>query len=216
MARSDELEDLFEILLGSRCPPSGTSFRLTFFSADARELESVKPELLRRTVWQGAAYATEHPRILVLGESWYGKRARLPDAIGSWIDGAKDNTFSRIFAAGTGLVAETVTREARHAFWDRVAFYNFAGHVGENRSDRPTTRHYLRGVDNLHQVLDEVQPDAVWVLGREQASYSKPVIDKRGIASKVATHPGYRGGVAAAELRDSWLDLLAAAEGIKE
>lgn len=210
VARADELPQLLELLCGSS-PAPGTEVRVTYFSADDLELEATKPEPLRRTVWRGALYDDSRPRTLVLGESWYEKRDRLQDAIEAWIGGAVDPTFARIFSAGTGMSNSVASIDQRRAFWDRIAFYNFAGYVGPDREYRPTKAHYERGVDNLERVLEELQPDAVWILGREQAGYSEKVVSARGITYAVTTHPSYRRGVKTADSRISWETLQASA-----
>ncbi len=159
-------------------------------------------------IWIGPDFAT-CGRVLVLGESWYGQ----------WLDEdgsplvydheyvlaylacrVKDPMYTRV-AKATGL--------GKAAFWQRVAFTNFViDSVGTHRTHRPTIAHYMASKPRLRELLAEVAPRAVWVLGKEQGEYSRPVVQEAGIPCIVSRHPTSY-GVPNAELGAAWADLNA-------
>ena len=167
---------------------------------------------LNMDIWKGAGFDRSPSRILILGESTYGDDPPLAVYVRRWVAGKQpDYLFSRLFRVCCGQPASSATLEARGGFWDSVAFYNFVpDSVGAKRSDRPTASNYKKGEDLLPTVLAALQPAGVWILGIDNALYSKPIITERNIVCRVSQRPcGY--GVKTSELEEEWskLKLLA-------
>jgi hypothetical protein len=153
--------------------------------------------------WIGSNLHARKKRILILGESWYGPPANLGTYIPDWCAKIQqDYLFSRVFNAASGCLTATANVAQRQAFWDSVIFDNFVNWpVGTSRSARPTAAHYSRAAAAFPARLSCLNPDAVWVLGLGQASYSIPLLgDIHHVASP---HPcGW--GVKTATLTAAW------------
>ena len=161
-------------------------------------------------IWIGRSFG--NTGILILGESTYGEDDDLTAYIEKWINRMlpeRDHTFSRIFKACTGLGTGTASVTDRKKFWDNVAYCNFVpGTVGLTNKDKATGRHFKDAAFELRDVIRQLKPKGVWILGKGQAEYSKPVLVGLGIANQVAPHPtGY--GVPTEKLKESWNHLLA-------
>jgi hypothetical protein len=139
-------------------------------------------------IWVGSNYVETNPRMLVLGESVYGSGVPLKEYLPTWIHGAqRDQTFSRVFNALSGVRAASTTVQARQSFWDGVAFYNFVTIVvGALRSSRPTREAYMASRDSLRQVISQYRPHGVLILGKEQAGYSGPVVRETNVPFEVS------------------------------
>jgi hypothetical protein len=144
---------------------------------------------------------------LVLGESWYGE---WPDSDGRSL--VYDDEYVAAYLAGR-VRDPMYTRVAnasglgKAAFWQRVAFTNFViDSVGAHRAQRPFTAHYAASKPRLRALLAEVAPRAVWVLGKEQGEYSRPVVQEAGITCVVSRHPTSY-GVPNTELGAAWVEL---------
>jgi hypothetical protein len=140
--------------------------------------------------WIGP-YLTKN-RILILGESWYGPVVHLPTYIADWSKRSqKDYLFSRIFNAASGLSSVTATLAQRQGFWDSIIFDNFVNwSVGSSRSSRPTSANYVFAASTMSSRLALLKPGVIWVLGIQQACYSRPTFGS--IRSVTSPHPcGY-------------------------
>ena len=98
----------------------------------------------------------------------------------------------------------------RRTFWEGIAFTNFVQRVGDLRTDRPTDARYREAGPPLRRLLDLLAPRGVWILGKEQAAYSEPVVKAAGIPVEVTAHP-MSFGVKNSAMRASWDALLARA-----
>lgn len=160
-------------------------------------------------VWKGQRF--QDTGILILGESTYGDDEPLTDYIPKWIAGTlaeRDYTFSRIFKAAEKLNASEVTSGQRGAFWHSVAFYNFVpGTVGETNKQKATEEHFKQAAKDLPDVLKELKPKAVWILGKTQAKHSQPVVERAGILCEVITHPASP-RISSVKLRESWENVV--------
>ena len=142
--------------------------------------------------------------VLVLGESWYGTYEgdlNFDDGyIRAYLAGAViDRMYSKIAYA----ICDSKASSSKSAFWQRVAFTNFVQCVGPTLGHRPTDEMYRAGQLRLEAILAALGPASVWILGEEQAKWSRPVVDSAGIVSEVCPHPSRR-GVTTAMLRESW------------
>jgi hypothetical protein len=160
-------------------------------------------------IWIGPNYGDL--RILVLGESWYGD---FPDDqvtddgyVPAYLEGrARDPMYTRMANA---------VRMDRRSFWEGIAFTNFVQRVGDLRTDRPTADHYREAGPRLRRLLDLLAPRGVWILGKEQAAYSEPVVRAAGVLVEVTVHPTSY-GAKNSTLGASWAALLAKAVVSKE
>lgn len=152
-------------------------------------------------IWIGPAYA-DH-RIFVLGESWYGD---YQDELST------DDGYIRAYLAGR-VTDSLYTRIAnackteKRAFWESIMFTNYVQRVGPTRDHRPSAAQYRDASERLKRLLVEHAPRGVWILGREQARHSEPVVVGAGIPVEVTAHPTSF-GVKHATLRASWSALL--------
>ncbi len=151
-------------------------------------------------IWIGNQYAASAPKVLLLGESDYGDTPPLAQYIPQWLNGEhRDHTFARISNTfGSGLPRATL--------WNRIAFYNFVpGMVGPTRLHRPTSQSYSDAQPVLADVLNFLKPDGVLILGKEQAAYSEPIVQRSGAAHFVSPHPAAR-GLANDHLIAAWIE----------
>ena len=152
-------------------------------------------------IWIGPNYPMQ--RIFVLGESWYGD---YPDEmstddgyIRAYLDGRQpDRLYTRIANA---------CKIEKRAFWESIMFTNYVQRVGVTRDHRPSTAQYRDASARLARLLVEHAPRGVWILGREQARHSEPIVAAAGIPVEVTAHPTSF-GVKHATLYASWIALL--------
>lgn len=160
-------------------------------------------------VWIGDEYGRDRRRILVLGESWYGPVEPLEDYVPRWCRRElNDYMFARLFNVASGSNTSKAGYARRREWWDRIAFCNFvAGSVGATRADRPIVADFVGAAKGLGEILGRVAPRGVWVVGKEQAAYSLPVVRSFGAAVEVTRHTSSR-GLTSADLAASWERLV--------
>ena len=170
-------------------------------------LEQAKP-------WVGAQWSAGS-RILILGESWYGKEQTIASAIEDWIERRKpDWFFSRVFNTCSDYRASECSDAERRGFWETVAFHNFVyWSVGISRDDRPTKRDYARAEGLLADELQRQSPRGVWILGKGQGQHSGRIVEASRIVYEIAPHPCSRKGATTALLRESWVRLQQRVQG---
>lgn len=161
-------------------------------------------------IWIGPNYSNR--RVFVLGESWYGDYTedRVTDDgyIRAYLEGRQpDSMYSRMANACMG----DKSLQARRDYWHGVMFTNFVQRVGATRDRRPSAEQYRDAGVRLTRLLKEHAPRGVWILGREQARHSEPVVEAAGIPVEVTAHPTSF-GVKHATLRASWNALLEKAQ----
>lgn len=157
--------------------------------------------------WRGSEYGTPSNEILVLGESSYGNTGPIDLYVRTWISGAGDPTFSRIFSSCSGKHRDFATKTEQGAFWNRIAFYNFVVRELDSSKDRPKSADYLLSKKAFQDVLAELKPSGVWILGVEQSVYSAPLVEEYGAVCEVARHPTSR-GLKNEDLSSSWNRLV--------
>ena len=156
--------------------------------------------MTQERIWIGNRYPAT--RVFVLGESWYGtyEGDLVTDAgwIQAYLEGrVTDRMYSKI-ANSCGMSRET--------YWHDVAYTNFVQCVGDAPSSRPSQEQYLDSQPRLRNLLATFSPRAVWILGEEQARYSRPVVDELNLICEVSWHPT-RVGVTNERLGASWRTL---------
>lgn len=160
-------------------------------------------------IWIGPRYG--EVGIFVLGESWYGD---FPDDqvtddgyVTAYLEGrVRDPLYTRL-ANAVGLDSET--------FWQGIVFTNFVQRVGDLRTERPTAAQYREAGPRLLRLLDLLAPRGVWIVGKEQSTDSRPLVEAAGVPVEVTAHPTSY-GVKNSTLRASWDALLAKAAVSKE
>jgi hypothetical protein len=150
-------------------------------------------------VWKGREY--ERTRILVLGESWYGtyEDDHLYDDtyVAAWLRGeVRDAMYSRMANA---------VRLSREGFWQSIAFTNYAQCVGPDRDHRPDLEMFEAGAVRLRAIIAELKPTVIWLLGKQQAEHSGPVVAEAGLPSVVSRHPVY---ASHAQTYEAWAKVL--------
>lgn len=122
--------------------------------------------------WVGEQYtASRHGvRVLVLGESHYGDpEDYAPDFTQNVIRDYAFQSGFRFFTMTTKLLRGTTdepTAEERRDAWQHVAFYNFIQEfVGNAGRIRPTAGMWRDAASALEEVVAELRPDVILVLG---------------------------------------------------
>lgn len=127
--------------------------------------------------WVGPRYASDGlggVRLLLLGESHYGGEGDShPEftraVIRDWALPGRDRYFGRVARLVLGLApGAPLTDVARQSFWESIAFYNYVpGLVGATPRVRPSAEQWSAGIAPLRNVLADLRPQSMLVLGRE-------------------------------------------------
>ncbi|WP_082791863.1 hypothetical protein [Aeromonas enteropelogenes] len=120
----------------------------------------------------GDQYHSSHygVRVMILGESHYGDAEDVsPDytqyVVNEHAFRAGSPFFTKITNLLRGKVGE-VSIEERHEVWRHVAFYNYIQEfVGDAGRIRPTSAMWERAACAFKEVVQELQPDVILVLG---------------------------------------------------
>lgn len=126
--------------------------------------------------WVGSKYEASDRfgvRVLVLGESHYGKPSELCTAFTSnvvrtWAQSRPDPFFTKVSRVLLGLEEDSpLDDDVRAGVWEHVAFYNYIQHlVGDSAAKRPTSEMWAAAAAPFLGILKELRPEAVLVLGR--------------------------------------------------
>ncbi|VVO30196.1 hypothetical protein [Pseudomonas fluorescens] len=151
--------------------------------------------------WIGANYQTNSAhncRILILGESHYGKPTDARLDFTNYIVGRYAITERRRFFTVVQRLVSLDTKRgsysvaSKRAFWNSVAFCNYVqAIVGLKARNRPTPAMWDTGARVLLQVLKEAQPEVVVVLGLELKKYLPAL--PAGVEFAYIKHPSGRG-----------------------
>jgi len=113
-------------------------------------------------------------RLLVLGESHWGNSTYqytefTRDVVKKWCFQRRDRFFTSIAKLVLGIPPGVYLAEGpRQAFWNQVAFYNFVPViVGPGPRDRPSEAQWSLATEPFCNVLTELEPHAILVLGKE-------------------------------------------------
>ena len=157
--------------------------------------------MTQESIWIGNRYSDT--RVFVLGESWYGAYEGDLATDAGWIQAYLEGRVTdRMYSKVANSCAMS-----RESYWHDVAFTNFVQCVGDIPSSRPSHEQYLDSQPRLRNLLTTLSPRAVWILGEEQARYSRPVVDEMKLISEVCWHPS-RVGVTNERLAVSWRTLV--------
>jgi hypothetical protein len=127
--------------------------------------------------WVGENFLSQNPRIFFLGESHYEVLAdgsevnftteMIQRQFGEGKDPGQEferyvlpSKIERIFKN-----RDELTAQGSKAFWNEVAFYNFVQGFLESQKHRPSAGQFIESVDPFCEVICELQPDVVVVLG---------------------------------------------------
>jgi len=130
-------------------------------------------------VWLGPNYLSN--RVFVLGQSWFGHYEG---------DLATDDGYIREYLAGN-IHDAAYDRWARSSgmslndFWNGIMFTNFVQWTGPTRDPGPGAKDFKNAVPRLVALLNLHQPLAVWIIGKTQSKYSKPIVEVAQIACEV-------------------------------
>lgn len=151
--------------------------------------------------WIGASYqtgSTHNCRILILGESHYGDPAAERLNFTNYIIERYAITERRRFFSVVQRLVSLDTGRGRYsvackrAFWNSVAFCNYVqAIVGLKARNRPTPAMWNTGAKVLLQVIEEVQPEVIVVLGKELRKHIPAL--PAGIEVAYIKHPSGRG-----------------------
>ena len=147
--------------------------------------------------WIGENYESSKPRILILGESHYSSNPdEKPDftqgIVAYWALGGKGNRFfTTIAKVVSEKPHEWMRPNDKEAFWQSVAFYNFIQEiVGKEARIRPTEQMWQNAQEPLKNVLTNLSPEIVVVLGKALRGYTEPILSSYSeIISCYWTHP---------------------------
>lgn len=127
--------------------------------------------------WIGKDYREgfdEGVRLLVLGESHWGKMEWehsefTRNVVRKWCFEERDRFFTTIAKLVLGLPPGVyLSNSARQTFWNQVAFYNYVPCiVGPGPRDRPSDTKWALAQEPFRDVVDELMPHAILVLGKE-------------------------------------------------
>ncbi|WP_370621706.1 hypothetical protein NMD10_27700 (plasmid) [Citrobacter portucalensis] len=122
--------------------------------------------------WVGERYHSSRygVRVLVLGESHYGvQEDYTPDFTRDVVNGHAFQSGFRFFTMITTLLRGSpgcADEEERREAWQHVAFYNYVQEfVGDAGRIRPTRAMWRDAAAALEEVVTELRPDVILVLG---------------------------------------------------
>ena len=152
---------------------------------------------IRFEPWVGKQYEEAELyglRILLLGESHYNAKdqdstftQRVVKKCGQGDKRRRFFTITARFILNQGQGGK-LSAAQRTAFWEQVAFYNYVQElVGERPRQRPTPDMWKRSEDAYYQVLQDLEPDLVIVLGKQLAKNLPAPVD--GITFCKVNHP---------------------------
>ena len=112
-------------------------------------------------------------RTLIIGESNYTAPETLSEdlvvnCIRTHLGQNDDPNFSRFATKIRNLACRSGGPLSREAFWRDVAFYNFVQElVGQAARDRPTGDMWHTSLAAFGEIIEVLQPQRIWVLGKE-------------------------------------------------
>ena len=112
-------------------------------------------------------------RTLILGESNYTAPERFSknlvvNCVRTHLGRNDDPNFSRFATKVRRLVCRSKGALQREVFWNDVAFYNFVQVlVGQAARVRPTGKMWYESVAAFDEIIETIQPQRIWVLGKE-------------------------------------------------
>lgn len=139
--------------------------------------------------WKGDRFGKHNgmglpPRVLLVGESHYGRRHQPSDltkrVVKDYIDDGGYRFFTGMLKAILGSDT-SADRDTRAAFFNAVAFYNFVQHLLEGPRKRPTKEMWQHGAEVFPSCLDLLKPShaitcgfELWKCGLPDERFSEP------------------------------------------
>ena len=162
--------------------------------------------------WVGPHYQTEGlagTKLMVLGESQYpgpeyahlypggaptpGCRSSIQENVRELVFENRNAFFTKITKLVLGQPAKKwVPQEARQDFWERVAFYNYIQWWLSAARSRPSEQNWIDALAPFLDVLAELRPDVLLVLGNELASRLPKIFPSEIEVVKIP-HPSSKG-----------------------
>ena len=139
--------------------------------------------------WLGSDYSTGGvfgKKILVLGEAhytWEKGRTLTSDLTVNCVTGIVNGDFTKQFWTNIAkaFIGKLPSQSDKERFWNSVAFYNYVQEsVGYGPRVRPTPAMWLRSQQPFINLLDDLKPELVVVLGYQLWD----------MLPKLAGHPG--------------------------
>lgn len=149
--------------------------------------------------WVGSEYQSglNGVRVLILGESHYGKPPEREGFTAAIIKNYGQTKRSRFFSITQRLVSLDESRGyvsslRRREFWEKVAFYNFVQEfVGATSRIRPSENQWRQGAEPFIQTVNDLAPQLIVVLGRELKNHLPAEIN--GVVYAYVSHPSGNG-----------------------
>jgi hypothetical protein len=150
--------------------------------------------------WIGKHYLAkgiDGVRLLILGESHYGKPGDeyaefTQDVITEWGQERRDPFFTKVAKLLLCPISNVWLSDSdRTEFWEKVAFYNFIQVFLPKARKRPTSEMWEAAKQPLLDVIAELRPHVILVLGSELRSYLPPLPD--GLRVCCSDHPSFSG-----------------------
>jgi len=126
--------------------------------------------------WLGEFYESNELlpyRTLVLGESNYTSEENFDSnlviaCIKDHIGENSDNNFSRFATKIRRVILGHDTKVSSKEFWENTAFYNFVQYrVGDLSKQRPTQKMWDDSVQAFEELVNNIKPERILVLGQE-------------------------------------------------
>jgi hypothetical protein len=147
--------------------------------------------------WIGNLYKANNrfgTRILVLGESHYGDESETKQTVTTEVvrrlaQDERHPFFTKVSKVLLGCYENTwLNDEERAEVWEHVAFYNYIqGFVSTDARVRPTAEMWKNSREPFFQIVRELHPQLILVLGIELGRNIPPV--NGGIEVCVIQHP---------------------------
>jgi hypothetical protein len=138
--------------------------------------------------WIGSRYKHNNRfgvRILVLGESHYGEETETrptatTDVVRRYAQRERYPFFTKVSKVLLGLDSETwLDNRARGDVWEDIAFYNYIqGFVSEDSRVRPSAEMWSAAKAPFLQMLKDLDPNVVLVLGKELGAHLPPIPER--------------------------------------
>jgi len=111
-------------------------------------------------------------RLLILGESHYGEKGSeypgfTSEVVKEWGQNKRAAFFTKICNLCLNKEDNSVSDEERSDFWEKVSFYNYIQELLPGPRCRPTEEMWAAGATPFLQVVKDLKPNLILVLGKE-------------------------------------------------
>lgn len=149
---------------------------------------------MTHNIWVGEQFEVRPERILVLGEYWNEKLGSLYPYVHRWATKqVPDHTFSRVAHTLKRTQVLSTKADTHLEAWQQIAFFNLVTVSGDvNAKVHLTKSQYDAATVVLSDVLRQVKPNGVWILGLRLGEYAGPVVGGASIVFEVSPGPSSR------------------------